>query len=307
MSAGFFVQGVAILFPQAPFDPELEAALAPLGASPRPGTAQNLHATSWVLPLRSDAGGAVLVDVLPRPWPDAFGDPETDASTFVARGAGAFGPGAWPGGLQRAARGSPEADALARVERHLGVVRVRLTYALDLPDGAPLFPGGRDPVAELRAVLEVAGAVLRLPGALAFYNPNAEVLVTPPAFERAMAASGRALPWPLVVAVRELPLEQPAGRLLDTLGLGAQFDRARFALLDHEILLGDGVDPEKARRMLQGLSATAIQRGQDWQEGDEVEGPGGSWVARRQEEALVVPPRPVWRWLPASQVGRIVE
>jgi hypothetical protein len=304
MSPGFFVQGVAVLFQQAPFDPDLGAALVPLGALPRPGTAQNLHATSWILPFRPDAGGFVLVDVLPRPWPDAFGDPETDASTFVARGAGAFGPGAWPGGLARAARGAPEPEALALVERHAGVVRVRLTYALDRPDGAPLFPEGRDPVAELRAVLEVAGAVLRLPGALAFYNPNAEVLATPPAFERARTASGRALPWPLVVAIRELALEQPAGhRLLDTLGLGAQFDRARFALLDHEVLLGDGVDPGEARRMLQGLSATAIQRGRDWEEGDEVQGPGGGWVAQRHAEALVVPPRPVWRWLPASLMG----
>jgi len=109
-----------------------------------------------------------------------------------------------------------------------------------------------------------------------------------------------------VVAIRELALEQPAGhRLLDTLGLGAQFDRARFALLDHEVLLGDGVDPGEARRMLQGLSATAIQRGRDWEEGDEVQGPGGGWVAQRHAEALVVPPRPVWRWLPSSWVGAV--
>jgi hypothetical protein len=304
VAARFFPQGVAVLFEQAPFGPALQQALAPFDADERPGTAQHLFASTWAIPFRPELGGAVLVDALPRAWPDAPGDPETDGATFLARGAGAFGPGAWPGGLRRAAQGSPEADAVALVERHRGVVRVRFTYALDLPDDAPLAPAKRDAVDELAAVLEVAQAVLGIPGALAFYNPNAEVLVTPASFARA-AAVGR-LPWPLVISVRNLPLEQPPGAwLLDTLGLGAQFDGAPSSLRDHEVLLEDDrFAPAEVDRLLRGLSATAITRGHDWQAGDQVDGPGGEpWIAQDRAEALVVPPRPVWRWSPASQVG----
>lgn len=305
MPIGFFVQGVAVLFEQAPFDPDLQAVLAPLGAFAREGTVQNLHATSWAIPFRPEANGFVLVDVLPRAWPDSMGNQETDTATFLAWGVGAFGPGAWPGGLARASKGSPEKELAAVVERHLGVVRVRVTYALGRAesDQDPLFPEDRDAVAELKAVLKVAEAVLKLPGARAFYNPNAEVITTPASFARSVAAaSGKHLPWPLIVAVRSLALSEPRGAwLFDTLGLRSQFDQSRRPLLDHELVLPEGGDPKAAERLLQGLAATAITRGNDWQPGEEVDGPDGApWSAERHPEALAVPPRPVWRWAPAS-------
>lgn len=301
MSNGFFVQGVAVLFEQAPFDPDLQLMLAPLGAFPREGTAQNLHAISWVIPFRPDVGGFILIDVLPRPWPDTMGDQEIDPVTFLAWGAGAFGPGAWPGGLQRAVQGAPEKEATSFLAHHHGVVRIRLTYVLEEPRlEAPFFPQDRDSVAELKAILDVAAVLLQWPTALAFYNPNAERIVSPSLFDKSYKTmSQNKLPWPLIVSIRNLPLN-PTGRIFDTLGLRSQWEASLSPLLDHEVVSTHDLDPVGTDRFLRGLAATAITRGSDWQPGDEVEGPGDRlWKAERHAEALLVPPRPVWRWSPS--------
>jgi hypothetical protein len=216
MATGFFTQGVAILFEQAPLAPAMAQALAPFAASPHEGTEQNFFETSWILPLAPGSSGVIMVDTLPRPWPDSFGNPENDALVYLAWGAGAFGPGAFPGGLQRAADGAPEAEVRSRRERHRCVVRVRV---------------------------------------------------------------------------------------LDSLGLASQFAHASPTLRDHELLLEDG-QAEGAAAFLRGLCAGAVLQGHDWQPGDRVDGPGGVWASVAHEEALLVPPRPVWRWLPEAQVGR---
>ncbi|MCU0656069.1 MAG: hypothetical protein MUF64_12690 [Polyangiaceae bacterium] len=305
MATGFFTQGVAILFEQAPLAPAMAQALAPFAASPHEGTEQNFFETSWILPLAPGSSGVIMVDTLPRPWPDSFGNPENDALVYLAWGAGAFGPGAFPGGLQRAADGAPEAEVRSRRERHRCVVRVRVTYALgrDPADTSPLFPAGRDAIVELQRTLQIAAALLILPGALAFFNPSAELLASPDAFFRALAASrGKPLPWPLLISIRNLPMEG-GRRVLDSLGLASQFAHASPTLRDHELLLEDG-QAEGAAAFLRGLCAGAVLQGHDWQPGDRVDGPGGVWAPVAHEEALLVPPRPVWRWLPEAQVGR---
>jgi hypothetical protein len=54
------------------------------------------------IPFLLAANGYVAVDVVNQPWPDAMGDPKTDAVTFGAWTFGHFGPFTYPGGLARA-------------------------------------------------------------------------------------------------------------------------------------------------------------------------------------------------------------
>ena len=59
---------------------------------------------SLLVPFRPDANGYVSIDVIDKPWPDAMGDPKSDAMLFGAWSMGHFGPHAFPNGLERASQ-----------------------------------------------------------------------------------------------------------------------------------------------------------------------------------------------------------
>src|SRR4051794_572913 len=100
---GLFMQGVVVLFSEAPGVSELERLLGDYEISGRDEDSQwPMGGPGLVVDYRPEVHGTCLIDICDRLWPDDMGDPKKEPELFAAWGMGFFGPGAFPGGLGRA-------------------------------------------------------------------------------------------------------------------------------------------------------------------------------------------------------------
>jgi hypothetical protein len=187
---GFFTQCVTVLTERPLTADDMAGALANLDVvrhttadeerAARPQLAQfegfnwmGGHET-WVVAMRPEVNGYVVVESVAAPWPDHMGDPKAEPMLFGAWSMGFFGPFAFPGNLERAttiAAVKPETTALAR--RHRAIVRIRCTYVLGAEKDAKVMPEDYDARGELDFITTVARAVLNADGALCCFNPTA--------------------------------------------------------------------------------------------------------------------------------------
>ncbi|MCA9535516.1 MAG: DUF4261 domain-containing protein [Myxococcales bacterium] len=298
MAKGFFTQSAIVLFDGPVAVDALMALLAPLGASTRTDadTPSWMSRPSLLVPMRPEVNGYVVVDVVDEPWPDLMGDPQEQVELFGAWSMGFFGPWVFPGNLARAQamcfswRGATEVSS-----RHRAFVRIKSSYILGGADDAPVLPADYDPLAELKFVTDVARAVLKAPGALAYFNPNGEVLRSPAGVDEELAwhAEHDVLPLALWSNMRLFQLA-PGWSVMDTLGM-EQLD-----VTDHEACFPEGdYDPGEVDAFLRNVSLYVLARGPVIKPGDTVDGPGGvRWQAHPVENSLAPQPRPVLRWLP---------
>src|SRR5262245_43827540 len=175
MAKGFFTQGVVVFFDRAPSLDELAEALAPREIAKRLEEARTWEfgGPSLLIPFRPEVNGYVSVDVVARRWPDSMGDPNDGTMVFGAWSMGHFGPYAYPHGLARASKQAwhwPDAEATAR--RHTAFVRVRSSYVFGGRKDAPVMPESYSAMPELLFATELAEAILSVPGALCYFNPN---------------------------------------------------------------------------------------------------------------------------------------
>jgi hypothetical protein len=169
---GFFMASACVLFERAVAFEQLDGALTGFEiVTPRghePGV-RRADADSRV-PARHQRvrGGRYGGQTVAR----SHGRSENGSDTF--RGV------TFPEELKRARQhswGWPEGATIA--DRHSVFVRILASYVFGVPDGAPIFPKGYNPLAELEFLTRIALALLRLPGALCYFNPNGEALGTP--------------------------------------------------------------------------------------------------------------------------------
>lgn len=251
------------------------------------------------LAYRPEANGCVIVDLIDRPWPDHMGHPEDDPEVFVSWATGNFGPGAWPGALERACQhswGWPEGRTIPL--RNSAFLRLRSSYFVDAGEDAPFLPGDYDPVHELSFVTSVAAALLRLPEVLCYFNPNGECVKEPARFRSLLkdhASAGR-LPLDVWSNVRffQINAVSPVWSLMDTVGMG-QLDAA-----DHEACFQlDAYEPGEIDNFLRNLSAYGVENGPVIESGDTMDGPGGMvWRGHVLKQSDLQPPRDIIRWLP---------
>src|SRR6266542_1417621 len=175
----FFTQCACVLFDHAPALEDVERALEgwPVAGQQAPAPGEDgwiASGAGFVVELRT--GAAVIVDVVDRPWPD---DPRAAAELPALAAAwkgGMFGPSSAPGALARAKVQSwAWEDGAATADRHGALVRMRTVVEL-ASDGSRELPKEHDPVHELTTLTEMAGALLRLRGATAFFLPGGEAL-----------------------------------------------------------------------------------------------------------------------------------
>ncbi len=296
MPRGFFTQSATVLFSRPPSIDALEGALDGLGATllrreTSPGWLSG--GVELLVPFGGGAEGHVHVDVLGSPWPDSMGDPEEDAMLFGAWSMGAFGPQAFPRNLERAVRQAAAFPGAAQAaSAHRAFVRLRTSYMVGAGPESAVMPEDWSPGGELDALLQVARPILALEGALAYFDPNAEVILD--------AAEVRAVldgdeeggtPLELVSHVRLFDVDA-YWALMDTVGLD------RFMLPDLEVLIPREVDPNEAARFLRNVSAYLLSKGEVMADGDNVEAPFGDLTVHVRDESLTEPPRRVLRMVP---------
>jgi len=293
-----FTQCAAVLFDGAPSLEELEKALetwsvvGPQQAAPGDD--------GWVtsgpgLVLALARGGTVVVDVVDRPWPDGLRSAEP--GVLAAWRSGVFGPSAAPGALARAQRQAWSWDGgAAAADRHRAFVRLRTVVTL-AEDGA--LPQGHDPAHELGTLGDLAGDLLRIPGASAYFLPAGEALRSREQVEavrRRKAGLGRP-PLELWTNTRAMGLGEHGGIrwvVVDVVGM------AQLRLPDQEALFAE--DSEDAEAVALLLHNACLHRldGQVLGAGSTAaDARGRRWKASAAT-GLLAPPRPVLRWLPES-------
>ncbi len=303
MPRGLFSQSLCVLLERTPSLDELQGALAGFAqrnASPRRDNATWFGGFDEVLlPYREELNGHVLVDIVDRRWPDSMGDPKDEQELFGAWTMGAFGPGAYPGNLQRAVAHAfhwPE-GAVEIAQKHTAIIRLRLSYVFGKGKDAEIIPEGADALDELVFLTRAARALLSLDGALAFFNPNAELLLEAQDIDARLAEAQamKAAPLGVLCHVRFAHIGEAEGwAVMDTVGLSQLHQH------DHEaIFRPEELNPNEVAGWLHQLAHYLHQQGPVIEAGHTVDGPGGTWRCQAiHSDPLMPAPRSVLRWHP---------
>lgn len=248
-----------------------------------------------VISYRANVNGKATLDCVDRVWPDGMGDPKTDSSLFCAWSMGHYGPFTFPNGLARAvdqAWSWPSAGEAK--DQHRAVIRIRTTYVHGGGMDAKILPKDYDALDELQFITRLALAVCAHPAALAYFNPNGEVLLAPDAVKKSVEYHGEHQLPPLNVWANVRLFNTNDWQLMDTVGMG-QLD-----IMDFEACFPKGAyDPADIANLLRNVSLYLLKKGPVIKHGDTMNGPGGvSWRAFHCGEPLSSPPRSTLRWFP---------
>lgn len=299
MAQALFRQGIAVLFESAP---TLDAITSAIGA---PVLRRDDDERGWfsgprvLVAHRPEVNGYIQIDVVNDAWPDHMGSRD-EPELLGAWSMGHFGPFAYPGSLQRACQHAwhMETRPDALVQRHRAFVRVRLSYAFGAAPDANLVPDDVDAARELDAVHALGRELLDVPGALALFNPNADMLLTSERFDLLDddARLADRVPIDAWTNTRLYVLDGAVDgwALMDSLGL-RQLERTEV-----EACYPRSYDPGVVAGFVKNVALHVADAGDVIQDGDTLDGPDGLWVARHIEESLAAPPRPVVRVAPAS-------
>ncbi len=260
------------------------------------------HGPSLKVSYRPEVNGFAAVDVVPRPWPDEMGDPQSDPMTFGAWSMGYFGPFAYPGGLRRAAQQTwswPDGKSIPN--RQTGFIRILVSYVFGAEPNAPIIPEDYEPIGELEYALWVAASVAKLPGAIAFFNPNGEVLRAPDTIEEQLvwSTNHQVPPLDLLANVRLFNVD-PGWSVMDTVG-NSQFDHLKLSkpFPDLEALVPKkGVNLQEVDPFLRNTTTYLLRNWERFGDGDTINGPGGNWRGLIRERGLLNPPRSTLRFVP---------
>ena len=303
MPRGFFSQSLAVLLESKPSLAELEEQLSGFDITKRNAATDE---ATWfggfdevVVAYRPDVNGYAVVDLVDREWPDSMGDPKSDPELFSAWSFGAFGPGAFPSNLLRAQQYASTwtKGAADAVSRHTAFARLRTTYVLGRGDDAKVLPDSHDPIDELDFLTRLARASMSLPGALAFFNPNGELLLDAKELDRrrANAMAQQVPPLDAFSQVRFAMVgEVPGWGVMDTVGMD------QVMAPDHEAcFVTEQHDLDAVAAWLRELCLYVLRAGPVIEATNTVDGPGGPWRCLATHSSPWMPaPRPVYRWYP---------
>lgn len=295
---GFYTQTLVILFSETPDLGLIRMTVERSGFHVRSVEDESdwkeMQGAALMLDWQPEVNGCCVLDVIDHPWPDDMGDPEENPSLFSAWTMGAFGPFTEPGALERARTFGcpvPEAEAAAG---HAAFVRVRMTYVFGAGDDAPIRPGDHDPRMELEWLFQLCLAVMEVPGALLFFNPNGEVLMPREDLAAHIDASRDAKVLPLMaIAKARLFAVEDGWQMVDTVGL------AQLNLPDHEVAIPPetAFPADAAIRFCWNVSLYLADSGNTIETGHTADGPGGQpWRAETREQSSFSPPRAVTHW-----------
>ena len=298
---GHYTQGVAVLLQRPVSLDALEECLGSFHVVGRRDAAEQwvFGGPSLLLAFRPEVNGYVTVDLVEQPWPDHMGDPKQEVMLFGAWSMGNFGPFTFPGNLKRAGQHCwAWQPARTIAEQHTALLRIRSSYVFGADENARVMPDDYDSLCELAFVTDVAVALLDLPEALCYFNPNGELLRG----REEMVASleyARANDLPPLdiwsnIRLFKLPNDWT---MMDTVGMW-QLD-----VPDHEACFPtQAYDCNEVDHFLRNASFYVMEHGEIIQDGDTMDGAGNvRWQAKSLDEGLTEPPRRLLRWLPCDE------
>lgn len=307
-SKAFYTQGVAILLRQAPTLDEVASRLGDFTIAGRQKESSDwrLSGPSLVIAYKAEVNGYVLVDIVDHRWPDQMGDPNTEPELFGAWHLGQFGPGTWPGSLKRSCEHAwTWPDGRSVPMQHQAFIRIRSSYSFGAESPAiPSInmPENYDAVHELKFVTRIAAALVQLPQAICYFNPNGECLSPASQFLERLSddhSSTGDMPLQIWSNVRffTLPNTDPSWSSMDTIGM-SQLDAP-----DHEVFYqSNAYDPGEVDAFLRMVSSYIVTEGPIIKHGDTADGPGNQrWQGFHVNEALAAPARPAIRWFPLDR------
>lgn len=293
-----FTQGICILLDRPAALDNIEAALADFDVRGRRDAEGpwEFGGPSVIVAYRRDANGLVAIDAVDKRWPDAMGDPKSDALIFGAWSMGHFGPFTSPGGLQRAAEQCWSWEPGQTIaDRHRAFLRIRSSYCFGANEDSPVMPDDYEPRPELEFVTRLAAALLDVPGALCYFNPGGEVLRDQDTLRESLnyGWSHELPPLDIWSNVRLFKIDD-TWSLMDTVGNG-QLD-----LPDVEACFpNDSYDCGQIDNFLRNVTLYLLNKGEVINDGDTMDGPGNTrWRSRNCGSSLTDPPRRVLRFLP---------
>lgn len=295
MPAGFYTHTATVLFARAPALDDVARVVR--GAERRVLRAEArspwFGAADLLVSIDPERNGELAIDVVAQPWPDAMGDPLTDASLFAAWTFGAFGQRTFPGGLVRACEQAWMArDVAGAVTSHVAFVRLRATYVIGAGDDAPIVPEGHSDLRDLEVITSCALAILSLPDAIGYFDPEGEVLLGRDTLASILhdAREQNRVPIEAYTNVR-LYRTDPDHSLVDTVGM------ERFGLPDVEIPFEATLDPNLVVALARNVCLDHLRLGVPIPSGDTIDGPHGRYRALALETSSIAPPRGALRLL----------
>ena len=297
----FFSQGIAVLFSQAPDLGSLRHLLKRQGHT----IAADEDATDWpamqgaCLTLATDfENGAVCwVDICEFPWPDDMGMTGEPTLVTSAHALGAFGPFVHPGALERALQAPGYQAAVPTAQDHHAFVRLRISHFFQTPAGVeesrPTEPENAQPMQELGFLLKAATSLAELPGALAYFNPNSEMILSLDGLSSILSSAQEHHTFPIeaICRLRGCPAEENWS-FVDSIGM------AQLGMRDHEFAWEDAANTrsEQIHFLINLLHYQADQSVQI-ENGHTTDGTDGKlWRAEERDDACMLPPRKVLHW-----------
>lgn len=255
-----------------------------------------LGGPSLIIAYRPEVNGYANVDVRDITWPDHMGDTKSEPMLFAAWSMGHYGPYAFPGGFRRAKEqlwAWPEGKQIA--EAHKAFINIKTSYIFGADKDARVAPADYDPLPEMQFVTRLALALLKHPDALAYFNPNGEILRSAAKVQESLDYHQQQQLPPFDVWVNVRLFNPNNGwMIMDTVGM-EQLD-----LPDLEVCMpAKTYNLQEVSRFLRNSSFYLLTKGEVIKHHDTMDGPGGiRWQAHHELKELCPPPRRRIRWFP---------
>ncbi|MBN1638795.1 MAG: DUF4261 domain-containing protein [Ignavibacteriales bacterium] len=254
-----------------------------------------------------EQNGYISIDVVNREWPDSMGDSKSDLILFGAWSTGNFGPFTYPNGLTRAQQHSWSWEDAKNVSScHKGFIRIRLSYIFGCEKNAPIMPKNYNALSELNFLNTIVLAVMTIPGAICYFNPNGEVLLNFESFQKtfSLCKEQNNIPLSLWMNIRFFKLTDKLF-FMDTVG-NRQLD-----VKDIEAIFSiDDYDGGTVAYYIRNVTHYLIESKAQIKHNDAIDGPNEtnlSWMINISEEGTLSPPREVLRVFPKLNRDEVLK
>lgn len=294
----FFSQGVAVLCSQAPDLASLRYLMERHGYTitkdEEVGEWPEMQGSGITLATDFDNGSTCLVDICEFPWPDDMGNTGDPTLLTNAHALGGFGPFVFAGAFERALQAPGYQSITASARDHRAFVRFRISGLLFANSENPeAHPKIASPADEHLFLLRAAASLVEMPGTLAYFNPNSELLLSLDGLVAALAGAAEHKLFPIEAVCRFRGcLVDENWSFVDSIGM------AQLGRRDHEFAW-PGKEPDRKEQMdfLFRLLCYEIGSEAIMADGHTTDGPHEKlWCAEERESSCMMPPRKVLHW-----------